>query len=115
MQVQFWDCSARFKSVAHDGVLVVNNYKDDTMQTWKKQAMRTSRSLALVLLSGTVLTGCFDGSSSSGSSEPELNTNLFPADGKLEATIRRTDGGVPHIKADNLKSAAFGHGYAQAQ
>ncbi|NWN92242.1 penicillin acylase family protein [Marinobacter adhaerens] len=86
------------------------------MQTWKKQAVRTSRGLALVLLSGTVLTGCFDGSSSSsGSSKPELNTNLFPADGKLEANIRRTEGGVPHIKADNLKSAAFGHGYAQAQ
>lgn len=85
------------------------------MQTWKMQAARTSRSLALVLLSGTVLTGCFDGSSSSGSSEPELNTNLFPADGKLEANIRRTEAGVPHIKADNLKSAAFGHGYAQAQ
>ncbi|WP_239985717.1 penicillin acylase family protein [Marinobacter salexigens] len=63
-----------------------------------------------------MMTGCFDGSSSSsGPSEPELNTNLFPADGKLEATIRRTTGGVPHIKADNLKSAAFGHGYAQAQ
>ena len=95
---------------------VVNNYKGDTMQTWNKRTARTARGATLVLLGSTLLTGCFDGSSSSsGSSEPELNTNLFPADGKLEATIRRTDGGVPHIKADNLKSAAFGHGYAQAQ
>ncbi|WP_417515045.1 penicillin acylase family protein [Marinobacter sp.] len=86
------------------------------MQTWNKRAARTARGAALVLLGSTILSGCFDGSSSSsGSSEPPLDTNLFPADGKLEATIRRTEGGVPHIKADNLKSAAFGHGYAQAQ
>jgi acyl-homoserine-lactone acylase len=31
------------------------------------------------------------------------------------ATIRRTTGGVPHIKADDLQSAAFALGYAQAQ
>ena len=86
------------------------------MQTWNKRAARTARGAALVLLGSTLLTGCFDGSSSSsGSSQPELDTNLFPADGKLVATIRRTEGGVPHVKADNLKSAAFGHGYAQAQ
>jgi len=95
---------------------VINNYKGGTMKTWSNRPARTARGVALVLLGSTLLTGCFDGSSSSsGSSEPELNTNLFPADGKLEATIRRTAGGVPHIKADNLKSAAFGHGYAQAQ
>ncbi|GGE75443.1 hypothetical protein GCM10011533_29780 [Streptosporangium jomthongense] len=95
---------------------MVNNYKGDTMKTWKKRAAGISRGAVLILLGSTLLTGCFDGSSSSsGSSEPELDTNLFPADGKLEATIRRTEGGVPHIKADNLKSAAFGHGYAQAQ
>lgn len=86
------------------------------MKTIKKRAAQTSRGIALVLLGGTMLTGCFDGSSSSsGPSEPELNTNLFPSDGKLEATIRTTEGGVPHIKADNLKSAAFGHGYMQAK
>lgn len=81
------------------------------MQTWKMQAARTSRGAALVLLGSTMLTGCFDGSSSSGSSE----ANLFPADGKFEANIRRTTSGVPHVKADNLASAAFGAGYAQTQ
>src|SRR5690554_8150809 len=86
------------------------------MQTWSNRAARSARGAALVLLGSTMLAGCFEGSSSSsGSTEPPLDTNLFPADGKLEATIRRTEGGVPHIKADNLKSAAFGHGYAQAQ
>ncbi len=71
--------------------------------------------LGLALAGSLLLTGCFDGGSSSSSSEPELNTQLFPADGKLEATIRRTTNGVPHVKADNLKSVAFGAGYAQAQ
>lgn len=94
---------------------VVNNHKGNTMQTWNNRAAQLVRGAAMVLLSSAMLTGCFDGSSSSGSSQPGLNTDLFPADGKLEATIRRTEGGVPHIKAGNLKSAAFGHGYAQAQ
>ncbi|WP_417539113.1 penicillin acylase family protein [Marinobacter sp.] len=85
------------------------------MQTWNIRAARVARGAALVLLGSTMLAGCFDSSSSSSSSQPPLDTNLFPADGKLEATIRRTEGGVPHIKADNLMSAAFGHGYAQAQ
>src|SRR5690554_3475911 len=86
------------------------------MQTWNKLAVRTARGAALVLLGSTMITGCFDSSSSSSDpSEPPLDTNLFPADGKLEATIRITEGGVPHVKADNLKSAAFGHGYMQAK
>lgn len=85
------------------------------MNIRKFQASRRMLGLGLVVLGSTFLGGCFDGDSSSGTSEPALNTNLFPADGTLEATIRRTTGGVPHVKADNLKSAAFGHGYAQAQ
>ena len=32
-----------------------------------------------------------------------------------EATIRRTTSGIPHVHAENLESAAFGMGYAQAQ
>ncbi len=58
--------------------------------------------LAMLLTGSTVLAAGFQ-------------AKLFPVDGKLEANIRRTTGGVPHITADNLKSAAFGHGYAQAQ
>ncbi|ERP91591.1 peptidase S45 [Marinobacter sp. ES-1] len=85
------------------------------MKIRKFQTTGRRLGLGLVIVSSAFLGGCFDGDSSSGSSEPELNTNLFSADGTLEATIRRTTGGVPHVKADNLKSAAFGHGYAQAQ
>ncbi len=69
--------------------------------------------MGLALAAGLLLTGCFDGGDSG--SGDQINEQLFPADGKLSATIRRTDGGVPHITASNLSSAAFGHGYAQAQ
>ncbi|MEP1216566.1 MAG: penicillin acylase family protein [Marinobacter sp.] len=73
------------------------------------------KAVGLALASSILMTGCFDGSSSSSDSDSSVNEQLFPADGKFEATIRRTTNGVPHIKADNLASAAFGHGYAQAQ
>jgi acyl-homoserine-lactone acylase len=39
----------------------------------------------------------------------------FDADGELQANIRWTDYGVPHVTADNLESMAFGVGYAYAQ
>ncbi|MEX0605265.1 MAG: penicillin acylase family protein [Marinobacter sp.] len=71
--------------------------------------------LGMALAGSLLLTGCFDGDGSSSSSEPELNTQLFPADGKFTADIRRTTNGIPHVKADNLASAAFGAGYAQTQ
>lgn len=71
------------------------------------------KAAGVMLASSMLLVGCFDGSSSgSGSSVDET---LFPADGKFNATIRRTTNGVPHVKADNLASAAFGAGYAQTQ
>lgn len=39
----------------------------------------------------------------------------FDTDGVLEANIRWTDYGVPHVTADNLESMSFGVGYAFAQ
>ncbi len=85
------------------------------MKLRKNPSGRRALSLSVAVLGSALLTACFDGSSSSGSSQAGLDPNLFPADGKLEATIRRTTGGVPHVTAGNLKSAAFGHGYAQTQ
>lgn len=74
------------------------------------------RAAGVVLASSFLMAGCFDGSSSSDSgSDSSVNELLFPANGQLEATIRWTTNGIPHVKADDLKSAAFGHGYAQAQ
>ena len=56
--------------------------------------------LALTL-STLALTGC-----------PKKELVAFDEDGVLNAKIRHTDYGVPHIKADNLESLAFGIGYA---
>jgi acyl-homoserine-lactone acylase len=44
---------------------------------------------------------------------PELPA--FDDDGILQANIRWTDYGVPHVTADNLESMSFGVGYAFAQ
>ena len=52
-------------------------------------------------VSTLALTGC-----------PKKELVAFDDDGILSAKIRRTDYGVPHIKADNLESLAFGIGYA---
>lgn len=73
------------------------------------------KAAGVALASSFLIAGCFDGSSSSSGSDSSVNEQLFPADGKFEATIRRTTNGVPHVKADNLASAAFGAGYAQTQ
>jgi acyl-homoserine-lactone acylase len=75
------------------------------------------RAVGIAVASGILLAGCFDGSDSSVSESPtdSVNEQLFPADGKFEATIRRTTNGVPHVKADDLASVAFGAGYAQTQ
>lgn len=86
------------------------------MKLRKTPSGKHALSLTVALLGSTLLAGCFDSDNdSSGPSQAEVDPNLFPSDGQLEATIRRTTGGVPHITADNLKSAAFGHGYAQAR
>lgn len=83
-------------------------------RTWLRSTGRMV-GLVMVLAGSTLLTGCLDDDDSSSSGQASVNPLLFPEDGELTATIRRTTGGVPHITANDLKSAAFGHGYAQAQ
>lgn len=49
---------------------------------------------------------------------PPPHANPTAKDGKgerLEATIRRTDHGIPHILADDPAGVAFGYGYAFAE
>ena len=46
---------------------------------------------------------------------PQASVPAFDSDGVLSANIRWTDFGVPHVKADNLQSMAFGVGYAFAR
>ncbi|MDG5498724.1 penicillin acylase family protein [Marinobacter sp. BGYM27] len=71
------------------------------------------RVLGLAVAGSLLLSGCGDDSSSGGGSASV--DPLTPENGQLKATIRRTTNGVPHIKADDLSSAAFGSGYVQAQ
>ena len=55
----------------------------------------------LFLLSGTIV-GCG-------------GSNSTPPDPGRTAEIRRTEYGIPHIKADDWAGAGYGHGYAYAQ
>src|SRR5690625_1297246 len=87
------------------------------------------RLVAVVVLSISVLlaAGCGGGNGhsaypggnkvvfSQGSLPPLTRQQVYDTDGRYSVTIRRTTGGVPHIKADNLESAAFGEGYVQAK
>lgn len=82
---------------------------DQAEPRWGHRAM-WGLAVAALVLAGGMLVGC--GGSSSG---PEFEAPLFPEDGNFEATIRRTTNGVPHVRADDLGSAAFGAGYAQTQ
>jgi acyl-homoserine-lactone acylase len=69
------------------------------------------RWLGTALATALLLTAC--GSSDDNPAPPPDLVNAGP-DGPV-ATIRRTTNGIPHIRAENLESAAFGMGYAQAQ
>ncbi|KEZ76359.1 penicillin acylase family protein [Salinisphaera hydrothermalis] len=78
---------------------------------------RAARPASLLLISLTLAAGlnaCSDhnhNNVSSGSSASPISS----PDGKLQATIRTTTDGVPHIVASNLESGAFGEGYVQAR
>ncbi len=61
-------------------------------------------SIAALIAAAILTSGC-----------PQKDLTAFDPDGILEAQIRRTDHGVPHIKAQNLQSLSFGVGYAYAQ
>ncbi|TMO48002.1 penicillin acylase family protein [Pseudoalteromonas ruthenica] len=89
--------------------------------------MKTSFTpLCLAVISALTLNGC--GSDSDDKTSPVVETPnpvqpepepkplvLFDDDGTLNADIRWTTYGVPHIKADNVESLAFGSGYAYAK
>lgn len=73
--------------------------------------------LALPLAAAMLAAGCSDDDPvkiTTPPPPPPPSQITAPSTGPV-ATIRRTTGGVPHITAANLESAAFGMGYAQAQ
>lgn len=85
---------------------------DDFSGTTMPRLVRTA---GVAICSSLLLVGCFDGGSSGSGSNSAATAPLFPENGELKATIRRTTNGIPHVKADDLASAAFGSGYAQTQ
>ena len=72
-----------------------------------------SKKLVLAALLAA-LTACSDSSNNRGSTpgEPEVPPQPEPT---LSAEIRRTEYGIPHIKADDWASLGYGFGYAYAQ
>lgn len=75
-----------------------------------------TRCLATILgaLLFTQLVACSDDDASTDTNAP--STVILPTtDTEVQATIRRTSNGVPHISSSSLEGVAFGVGYAQAQ
>lgn len=70
---------------------------------------------AFILAAGLSACSDHDGDdvSTDGGSAP--SSPISSPDGNLQATIRTTTAGVPHIVASNLESGAFGEGYVQAR
>lgn len=81
------------------------------------RAGQSASLLCIAFVLATGISACSDHNngdvSSGGSSTP--SSPISSPDGKLQATIRTTTGGVPHIVASNLESGAFGEGYVQAR
>ena len=75
--------------------------------------------LPVLMLAVLSLNGCPSSKSSNSDatapSRVEKGLVAMDEDGVLNANIRRTDYGIPHITADNLESMAFGVGYAFSQ
>ncbi|HVL01297.1 MAG TPA: penicillin acylase family protein, partial [Dongiaceae bacterium] len=69
----------------------------------------TQRLLRPFLIVSLIFTTLFTGGC------PQRELIAFDPDGVLEARVRRTEFGVPHIDAGNLESLGFGVGYAFAQ
>lgn len=80
--------------------------------------------LVTIIAAATVLVaGCNDGNKAKagppaithGTLPPLSKAQVFDQDGALQAKIRWTTDGVPHITADTVEELGFGQGYAQAR
>lgn len=79
---------------------------------------RCGKTFALVIgiVLVTQLAACSDDDNDMSSTAGEVaGVIVDPSNTELQATIRRTTNGVPHIQSDTLEGVAFGAGYAQAQ
>jgi len=62
-----------------------------------------------------LLVGCSNSDDVGVVQPPPAVDRVSAGPGGPVANIRRTTNGIPHIRAENLESAAFGMGFAQAQ
>ena len=76
-----------------------------------------TRRLGVVLAAVALVAGACtdDGGDSSGEASPATTGTAAVTDAAYEATIHRTEGGVPHIVGATLADAAFGQGWASGQ
>ena len=68
----------------------------------------TAALLAAAVIAGAACTGDDDGGSADGG-------DVVGTGDTYEATIRRTEGGVPHITGDSMADVSFGQGYASGE
>ena len=74
------------------------------------------RKLIASTLGACLLVACSDSDNSAPPAPPPTVTPPPPApEVVISAEIRRTDFGIPHIKADDWTSLGYGFGYAYAQ
>lgn len=81
------------------------------------------RSTALLLCLGLLAAGCTSDGSDGGEDDGATTTTaaggpdvtVLGEEGDHEATIRRTEGGVPHITAATLADVSFGQGWASGE
>ncbi len=71
--------------------------------------MHNTLKVGLAIVAGISITACSDSNNNNRDSTPEANEPTFSAE------IRRTEYGIPHIKADNWGSLGYGYGYAYSQ
>ncbi len=76
--------------------------------------MHNTLKLGLVVLAGIAITACSDSSNNNNNNNNGDITAPEP-EPTYSAEIRRTEYGIPHIKADNWASLGYGYGYAYSQ
>lgn len=89
-----------------------------TLSSWSRASWLRVPLVILAVSGPLLLSGCSDDDDDDDSDSDTTETTkapLLPENGTLQADIRRTTNGVPHVKANDLSSASFGLGYAEAQ
>lgn len=72
------------------------------------------RTRPVVALGAALLTAAALLSPTASARDDDRSTEARPSDGGLSATIRYTEYGIPHIRADDYADLGFGTGWAQA-